>query len=192
MTNPFQMSDTSITSPESFSHKETDPAPVQYLLFTLAGNKYGVPINQLQEVLRFNPDALAPVPNTADWLEGIISLRGAITSVINLKIYFKLEAEYSSNRSSADFVMGSAVPRLLVVYANNLSIALLVEDINGILFVQPELILSVTQVIKDSYGKIGDFLSGFYTEQETDTAIALINAQNLIITPALQQVSAAT
>jgi chemotaxis signal transduction protein len=192
MTNPFQMGDTSITSPESFSYKETGPAPVQYLLFTLAGNKYGVPINQLQEVLRFNSEALAPVPNTADWLEGIISLRGVITSVVNLKIYLELETGYTSNLSSVDFVIGRAVPRLLVVYANNLSAALLVEDINGILFVEPEQILPVTQAVKDSYGRIGDFLSGFYTDQETNTTIALINAQNLITAPTLQRVSAAT
>ena len=63
---------------------------VQYLVCALAGREYGLHLATLQEVLRFNQTAVAPVPNTPGWLEGIFSLRGTIISVVNLRAFLGL------------------------------------------------------------------------------------------------------
>jgi len=57
--------------------------------FTSAGREYAVDINQIREVIRLRQPT--PVPDVANFVEGVINLRGKVISLINLRRKLGLE-----------------------------------------------------------------------------------------------------
>ena len=62
----------------------------QFLTFMLAGEEYGVDILRVQEIKGW--DSVTPIPNTPDYIRGVINLRGTIVPIIDLRRRFHLEA----------------------------------------------------------------------------------------------------
>ena len=66
----------------------------QFLTFRLAGEEYGVGILTVQEIRGWSK--VTKVPHTPEWLLGVISLRGVVVPVIDLRIKFELDSvEYN-------------------------------------------------------------------------------------------------
>lgn len=61
----------------------------QYLTFLLDGEEYAVEILQVQEIKGW--DAATPVPNTPDYVLGVINLRGSVVPVVDLRKRFNLD-----------------------------------------------------------------------------------------------------
>ncbi len=61
----------------------------QYLTFILSGEEYGVDILRVQEIKGW--DKATPIPNTPDYLQGVINLRGAIVPIVDLRKRFGME-----------------------------------------------------------------------------------------------------
>jgi purine-binding chemotaxis protein CheW len=68
-------------------HFNTDSE--QFLTFMLAGEEYGVEILSVQGVQGWTKTT--PIPNTPDYILGVINLRGAIVPIIDLRTRFGLE-----------------------------------------------------------------------------------------------------
>lgn len=58
----------------------------QYLTFQLAGDRFGLAILQVREILEFSP--LTPVPLTPPWIRGVLNLRGNVVPVVDLAVKF--------------------------------------------------------------------------------------------------------
>ena len=61
----------------------------QYVVFRVADEEYGVPIEVVQEIVRI-PDQLTRVPKAPDFIEGVVNLRGAVLPVIDQRRRFSL------------------------------------------------------------------------------------------------------
>ena len=61
----------------------------QYLTFVLAGEEYGVDILRVQEIKGW--DSVTHIPNTPEYIRGVINLRGTIVPIIDMRIRFNLE-----------------------------------------------------------------------------------------------------
>ncbi len=61
----------------------------QYLTFMLAGEEYGVDILRVQEIKGW--DTVTKIPNTPDYIRGVINLRGTIVPIIDLRLRFSLD-----------------------------------------------------------------------------------------------------
>jgi purine-binding chemotaxis protein CheW len=61
----------------------------QYLTFMLDGEEYGVDILRVQEIKGW--DTATPIPNTPDYIRGVLNLRGTIVPIIDLRLRFGLE-----------------------------------------------------------------------------------------------------
>ena len=59
---------------------------VQLVIFKLANEDYGLPISKVQEINRMV--AVTKLPNTPDFMEGIINLRGRVIPVLDLRKRF--------------------------------------------------------------------------------------------------------
>jgi len=84
-------------------HSMTQPAvgaaPVaaagEFLTFTLGAEEYGVDILKVQEIRGY--DAVTRIPDTPDFIKGVVNLRGAIVPVVDLRLKLRLgSAEYNS------------------------------------------------------------------------------------------------
>lgn len=61
----------------------------QYLTFLLAGEEYGVDILRVQEIKGW--DSVTRIPNTPDYVQGVINLRGTIVPIVDLRMRFHLD-----------------------------------------------------------------------------------------------------
>lgn len=67
---------------------------VQYLTFMMDNEEYGIEILSVQEIRGWEP--MTEIPNTPDYVKGVINLRGTVVPVIDLRLRFKLpKIEYS-------------------------------------------------------------------------------------------------
>jgi purine-binding chemotaxis protein CheW len=62
----------------------------QFLTFVLGGEEYGVTILQVQGIQGW--DRVTPIPNTPDFILGVINLRGAIVPIVDLRRRFGMPA----------------------------------------------------------------------------------------------------
>ena len=69
----------------------------QLVIYQLNGQEFGVPISFVQEIIRV-PEELTEVPKTADFVEGMINLRGAVLPVANMRKRFDLDAGNRNDR----------------------------------------------------------------------------------------------
>ena len=68
----------------------------QCLTFKLADEEYGVDIMKVQEIRSWEP--ATSIPNTPDFIVGVINLRGNVVPVIDLRKRFSLDkAEYGAS-----------------------------------------------------------------------------------------------
>ncbi len=66
-----------------------DTAFNQYLTFTLSDEHYAVSVGKVREVLEYS--RITKLPRTADYMKGIINLRGSGVPVIDLHLKFGME-----------------------------------------------------------------------------------------------------
>ena len=62
----------------------------QFLTFVLGGEEYGVTILQVQGIQGW--DRVTPIPNTPEFILGVINLRGAIVPIVDLRRRFGMPA----------------------------------------------------------------------------------------------------
>jgi purine-binding chemotaxis protein CheW len=61
----------------------------KYLTFSLAPEEYGIPILKVKEIIGMMP--ITSVPRVADFIKGVINLRGKVIPVVDLRLKFGLE-----------------------------------------------------------------------------------------------------
>jgi purine-binding chemotaxis protein CheW len=92
------------------------PATIDVLLLRLAGELYGVPSASVREVVRYR--AYTPVPGAPPSLPGILSQRGTILPVVELRPLLGLEIAPLTRAA-----------RLVIVAYQDIEMALLVEAV---------------------------------------------------------------
>ncbi len=65
--------------------EETKP----YVIFKLGDEEFGVGMMNIKEIIKI--PTITRVPHSADFIEGVINLRGSLATVINLRKRFDLE-----------------------------------------------------------------------------------------------------
>jgi purine-binding chemotaxis protein CheW len=85
----------------------------QYLTFALGQEEYGVEILKVQEIKGYVP--ATPVPNTPNFIKGVMNLRGTIIPVVDLRTKLSLkEAEYNQFTVIIVVTVGTKVVGLIV------------------------------------------------------------------------------
>ncbi|MCL2520784.1 MAG: chemotaxis protein CheW [Spirochaetaceae bacterium] len=74
----------------------------QYLTFKLEENECAIEVENVKEVLEYRP--ITPIPRTAEYMRGIINLRGSGIPIVDLHIKFRLNP-LSISKNTAIIVM---------------------------------------------------------------------------------------
>ena len=69
----------------------------KYLTFVLAGEEYGIGIIKIKEIIGMMP--ITTVPQTPEFVKGVINLRGKVIPVVDLRLRFGMEAIGYSERT---------------------------------------------------------------------------------------------
>lgn len=137
----------------------------QYLTFLLDGEEYGVDILRVQEIRGW--DSVTRIPNTPDYIQGVINLRGTIVPIIDLRMRFGLE--------KIDYGITTVVVVLKIVRENRERILGLVVDAVSDVYDVPE------EEVKEApnFGTSIDvnFVRGLTTANEK--MVIILNVDNL-------------
>lgn len=69
----------------------------KYLTFAIADEEYGIGILKIKEIIGMMP--ITTVPQTPDFLKGVINLRGKVIPVTDLRLRFGMEAIAYTDRT---------------------------------------------------------------------------------------------
>ncbi|WP_395834266.1 chemotaxis protein CheW [Archangium violaceum] len=100
------------------------PTPREVLLFTLEGQRYALPMEDVRELVR--AVRLTPLPRAPVVVEGLLDLRGELLPVLDMRRRFRLPAR---PLSSSD--------HLVVAQAGSRRVALRVDRAEGLLALEP-------------------------------------------------------
>ncbi len=106
----------------------------QVIVFRLGDERYGVEISQVREIIR--PTQITRIPNAPDFVEGVINLRGQITTIVNLRKRFGMEAKPIDNDT-----------RIIVVEHDNAVIGMMVDSVNEVKYLSEKEIESLPSII---------------------------------------------
>lgn len=74
---------------EDVEQQESNKEYKELLTFFLAGEEYGVDILRVQEIKGW--DSVTNIPNTPEYIRGVINIRGSIVPIIDMRLRFNLE-----------------------------------------------------------------------------------------------------
>lgn len=99
----------------------------QFVVFRLSGESYGLDISKVKEII--NLQTITAVPNTAEFIEGIINLRGQVIPVYNLRAKFGMPANEPDRQT-----------RIIVVEVGDLPVGVIVDGVSEVLNVSADII----------------------------------------------------
>ncbi|MEP7184801.1 MAG: chemotaxis protein CheW [Rhodanobacter sp.] len=74
-----------------YQDNQTATPMLQQLTFTLAGEEYGVDILSVREIRSWS--RVTRIPQTPDYVLGVLNLRGAVVPIMDLRLRFGLKRE---------------------------------------------------------------------------------------------------
>ncbi|MCX5665653.1 MAG: chemotaxis protein CheW [Candidatus Omnitrophica bacterium] len=89
------------------------------LCFNLADKEYAVGIESVREVRRIKQ--VTPIPKALDFIEGVVSLRGRVVPIINLRKKLGLQSAKSASFN-----------RVLITESNNHVLGIAVDSVLGV------------------------------------------------------------
>lgn len=136
---------------EILANYKDEPKEHHLVTFNL-GEEYGVPISQVQEIVRVG--GITRVPNAPPYMEGVINLRGRVLPVLNLRKRLKISAGTIDKGS-----------RIVVTEVGTKVLGLLVDAVSHVIkvpagFIEsaPEEVLEVDTDYITGVGKLTDRL----------------------------------
>ncbi len=69
----------------------------KYLTFSLGKEEYGISILKIKEIIGMMP--ITSVPQTPEFVEGVINLRGKVIPVVDLRLRFEMEPREYTERT---------------------------------------------------------------------------------------------
>lgn len=109
----------------------------EYVIFKLDKEEYGVDIMNVIEIIEYSQ--CTEVPNSPDFIEGLLNYRGQVVPIINLHRKFDLKpAEITSNT------------RIIIFNFNQRQIGILVEDASQVISINEKDIEDAPPIILDS------------------------------------------
>jgi purine-binding chemotaxis protein CheW len=99
----------------------------KYLSFSLGGEEYGIGILQVREIIGMM--RVTPVPQSPDFVKGVINLRGKVIPVIDLRLRFGMEGiEYTDRTCIIVVEMNCA--------AGWVQIGIVVDSVSEVLYIK--------------------------------------------------------
>ncbi|MEN1966853.1 chemotaxis protein CheW [Lentibacillus sp. N15] len=104
------------------------------IVFQLKDEEYAVPVNQVGSIERFQ--SITRVPQTADFVKGVINMRGVVTPIIDLRTRFGMEATEHDDTS-----------RIIIVNMDDVEVGLIVDAANDVIDIPENAIEPAPEVV---------------------------------------------
>ncbi|MCL6636873.1 MAG: chemotaxis protein CheW [Alicyclobacillus sp.] len=91
----------------------------QVIVFTVAGEQYGVPVEQVQSIERMLP--ITRVPKTLPFIKGVVNLRGVVLPVLDMRERFGFAPAETTEDA-----------RVVVVRSDRYTVGLVVDAVDDV------------------------------------------------------------
>ena len=129
---------------------EEDTLKGKFLTFPLGVEDYGIEIKYVTEIVGIQ--AITPIPETPEYVKGIINLRGRIIPVMDVRLRFKKEPKEYNDRTC-----------IVVIEIKEVTIGLIVDCVSEVISIPEENIVAPPQINKsfqnhfiESIAKVGN------------------------------------
>lgn len=131
---------------------ERDEQKGKYMTFKSGNEYYGLKIQYVSEIIQFQ--AITAIPETEDYIKGLINLRGKVIPVIDVRLRFKQKPFEYNDRTC-----------IIVINVKDMLVGLIVEKIAEVVEIQEDNILPSPSMNKTdrsqnnfvyAIGKVGD------------------------------------
>ena len=135
---------------------------MQLVVFKLGAENYAVSILQVQEIKRITD--ITRVPQTPDYIKGVMNLRGSVMPVVDLTKRLSLpKQEYTDDT------------RIIIVKLDDIVVGMIVDAV-----------LEVTALVKEQIERPDGMMGGVYAQfldgvgKEEDRLLILLNLENTL------------
>lgn len=135
---------------------------LQFVTFTLNDEEYAVDILSVQEINRITE--ITKVPNSPDYVEGVINLRGKVIPVINLRSKFGFEAKATDDDS-----------RIIIMEIQGIVNGVIVDSVSEVLRIPASAIEAAPAVASDT---ISQYIKGLAKLE--NRLVILVEIDNLV------------
>ena len=146
------------------SKDNNDLSRKQYITFSLGQERYGIELNEGKEILL--PPEITRVPNTPDYVKGVINLRGGVITILDFKDILGIEKNKNDGYKKEE-------KRIIITTIGNITSGFMVDQMQGILTLAGE------DIEKENKNEIkSEFIKCIYTE--ANNVIPIIDLKRLI------------
>ncbi len=152
---------------------------IKIVVFTLDGEEYGSPVEEIQEVIK--EIEVTSVPNSPEFMPGFINLRGNVIPILDLEKKFSLIRENKANKER----------KIIVVDAGEATFGVFVDDVLEVLDIDKETIQDAPKAVKQRIDN--EYIKGIIiledkdaqevtslVEENADRALLLLDLRNLL------------
>ena len=136
----------------------------QFVTFEILEEKYGLPMCQIKEIIR--PKRITHVPNTDEYVLGVINLRGQIVPVINLKSRLNLKEGRQTDRGEE---------RIIIAEINDVLTGINVEEVKEVVWLDEN---TIDPPPKVAGGVKREYLTG--VAQNEDELLVMVDLKALL------------
>ncbi|REE77727.1 purine-binding chemotaxis protein CheW [Paenibacillus taihuensis] len=136
---------------------------LKVIVFTLADEKYGIEIKRVKGIERVMP--VTRVPNTYDFIKGVINLRGVVIPVIDLRGRFGLPVEAYTHNA-----------RTIIVEVNDIEVGVIVDSANDVVDIDINHIEDPPEIIGGIKAK---YLRGI-AKMDENRFVVLLNLEKVL------------
>lgn len=134
--------------------------------FYVGGGLYGIDIMRIKEVVQSAPYKVRPVPHAPDIIEGVITLRGVVLPVIDLRSLFSAEPDEELKRFN----------KLIIVSVGGRIVSLKVDTVVGEMRIAADEVRPAPSMLSVTGGE--EFFSGVC--KIGDEVVFVVNVDGLI------------
>jgi purine-binding chemotaxis protein CheW len=134
----------------------------KFVVFRLGGEEFGISINRVTEILR--SQKINPLPELPYFLSGVITLRGSVIPLMDMRKRFSLASSPKNER-------------IIVVKSEGDKIGLIVDEVKEIIFLKEDEITNPPSIFK---GLRTEYLTGIGRKESK--VIILLNLDGLLTT----------
>lgn len=133
-----------------------------FVTFRLDNELFGINVSNVEEIIGFIP--VIHIPDSVDYLKGVINLRGKVVPVIDLRIKFRLE-EKAYDSSTV----------ILITNVSNSSVGMIVDSVSDVADIPYEMIHEYSHMEKTVKTRFIRSVANF-----NDELILIVETDNLL------------
>jgi purine-binding chemotaxis protein CheW len=143
---------------------------MQLVVFKLGSEEFGVEISQVKEIIRVGD--ITRIPGSPAYVDGVINLRGQVTSVVNLRSRLGLDGKQLDSNA-----------RIMIMEVQKNSIGVIVDSVTEVKYMSSKDIEPLPEALSSSVGS--EYIHG--VGKLSGRLLILVNLKQIIVDDTLRQ-----